>query len=323
MREPAGSGRWVRRGNTVTLFGVGGTGEAIARELALEQETASRPLLRRGSTGAAVRDLQVRLQSLGFDPGPADGIFGGGTQAAVVSFQRSRGLTPDGIVGPQTWSALLSTPPSGGGTQGPATPTAPGFGGKLTLERILAAMTRKGHVIATEPYRLNIVGVRHDLPEPNRFDDFITVFFKDSGGSWTFKSYPATTDPGMYWLHNPTYVTGTAILAPGQYRDSHQLGLHRNTYTALVQRGPLTVIRDADKDDLLDFTGGDRITGYFGINIHRASATGTTSVVDRYSAGCQVFASATDFARFLELCQRHSQLHGNKFTYTLLDEGDL
>ncbi|REF37223.1 glycoside hydrolase domain-containing protein [Thermasporomyces composti] len=68
----------------------------------------SYPTLSSGSSGAAVRAAQCLLDGLGFDPGPIDGLFGPATQAAVTSFQRSRGLDPDGIVGPRTWTALLS-----------------------------------------------------------------------------------------------------------------------------------------------------------------------------------------------------------------------
>jgi peptidoglycan hydrolase-like protein with peptidoglycan-binding domain len=69
----------------------------------------STPTLRNGSRGATVIDLQRRLATAGFSPGVADGIFGSHTDAAVRSFQRARGLSVDGIVGPQTWGALLGT----------------------------------------------------------------------------------------------------------------------------------------------------------------------------------------------------------------------
>ncbi|HZK00903.1 MAG TPA: LysM peptidoglycan-binding domain-containing protein [Tissierellaceae bacterium] len=64
------------------------------------------PTLRLGSRGASVTELQRRLLSFGFNPGPIDGIFGSQTQAAVISFQRSRNLVADGVVGVQTWTAL-------------------------------------------------------------------------------------------------------------------------------------------------------------------------------------------------------------------------
>lgn len=70
-------------------------------------QTASMPTLRIGARGEAVADLQRRLQAAGFSPGPVDGWFGPQTQAAVRSFQSSRGITVDGWVGPQTWGQLL------------------------------------------------------------------------------------------------------------------------------------------------------------------------------------------------------------------------
>lgn len=64
-------------------------------------------LYRTGSSGEPVRDIQDRLSALGFesDPDPR-GEFGSATSSAVLSFQRARGLDPDGIVGPDTWRAL-------------------------------------------------------------------------------------------------------------------------------------------------------------------------------------------------------------------------
>ena len=61
------------------------------------------PTLQSGSTGEAVRELQIALQETGNDPGPIDGVFGSQTEAAVKAFQAQRGITVDGIVGPITW----------------------------------------------------------------------------------------------------------------------------------------------------------------------------------------------------------------------------
>ena len=57
-------------------------------------------------SGDGVREIQQKLLTLGFDPGVPDGEFGPHTQAAVVAFQLSRGLTPDGEVGTTTAASL-------------------------------------------------------------------------------------------------------------------------------------------------------------------------------------------------------------------------
>lgn len=97
------------------------------------------------------------------------------------------------------------------------------------------------------------------------------------------------------------------------------MGLHRGKYLALVQRKPVTIMRDYDRDASLDFYNGKKTTGLFGINVHRANSTGRTKTVDKYSAGCQVFENAAAFQEFLRLCARHRSMYGNKFTYTLID----
>jgi putative chitinase len=62
--------------------------------------------LKEGMSGSDVTALQTRLQLRGFPPGALDGAFGPGTKAAVIAFQKSEGLVPDGVVGTLTAQAL-------------------------------------------------------------------------------------------------------------------------------------------------------------------------------------------------------------------------
>jgi hypothetical protein len=83
------------------------------------QSGGARPMLRQGSTGAAVVELQTKLNSHGAQPPlDTDGIFGPLTRNAVIAFQSSKGLVPDAIVGPLTWGELDKTPGGGGGNGG-------------------------------------------------------------------------------------------------------------------------------------------------------------------------------------------------------------
>lgn len=62
--------------------------------------------LKQGSSGPEVTALQTKLKQLGFDPNGVDGNFGPGTKSALIAFQKSKGLTADGMAGPATMSAL-------------------------------------------------------------------------------------------------------------------------------------------------------------------------------------------------------------------------
>jgi hypothetical protein len=62
-----------------------------------------------GSSGMPVAEIQKALQAARLYDGQIDGQFGGGTHSAVLQFQKQRGLTADGRVGEETWSALLGS----------------------------------------------------------------------------------------------------------------------------------------------------------------------------------------------------------------------
>lgn len=63
-----------------------------------------------GDSGNTVKAAQAILEAFGYSCGGygADGIFGSGTEAAVKKFQQKNGLSVDGIIGPDTWNALLN-----------------------------------------------------------------------------------------------------------------------------------------------------------------------------------------------------------------------
>lgn len=192
-----------------------------------------------------------------------------------------------------------------------------------TLESTLAVMENKGYrVFSGETgFELNIVGVRTQITRANHFDDFMTVFYR-TYGEWIFNIFKCTTDPGTYFLENPLSDLGTAILKEGQYPGAYKIGRHRGRYEALVQATPVTVIRDPNRDNTLDTDTGIEETGFFGINIHRASKSHESLEVNQWSAGCQVLADPFQYKLFMDLCREGRRTFGNRFTYTLLNEAD-
>ncbi len=75
---------------------------------ATPRPTATPLLLKEGSKGAEVRNMQTRLRTLGYLAGAADGDFGAGTATAVRAFQRRNNLPVDGVAGPATLARLNS-----------------------------------------------------------------------------------------------------------------------------------------------------------------------------------------------------------------------
>ncbi len=189
---------------------------------------------------------------------------------------------------------------------------------KNNIRKLITALKGKGYVIYTKPYELNIVGRRSPNTIPNKFDDTLFVFWKDDDNNWEGKKYNITTDPATYFLQNPLSTLGSAILKEGQWKDAYGIGMHRNSYEAVVQKKPVTVYRDYNRDAILDWNNGREETGLFGINIHKAGVN--TQDIGKYSAGCQVFQDVSDFEEFMNLARKQKQLYGNTFTYTLIDE---
>lgn len=202
------------------------------------------------------------------------------------------------------------------------------------LPSYLESIKKNGYTIFTSGnFNLNIFGIRNSTNKSDVFDDMIGVCYKENN-VWKTKLWKVTTDPGAYYLANKAHwlnSKGVAILAPGQYRSSYKVGLHRGKYEALIQYKTVKVYRDTDLDSELDFNPGSLESGLFGINIHASSSTpftgtdedNTAKSVSAWSAGCNVFARDKDFKEFMALVKKSAGIYGNSFTYTLLRQDQL
>jgi hypothetical protein len=194
-----------------------------------------------------------------------------------------------------------------------------------TKEQIEKAVKSKGYVWFDDPqnkgFDVNIVGIRTSSTGnkvTNIFDDYLTLSYKEKG-QWKFHIWSATTDPGKKGVMEYHNASGVARLVEGQYRGSHGIGLHQGKYEALKQSKSVKVYRDANKDMKYD---ENKITeGVFGINIHKAGADST--YVENWSEGCQVFKKSADFESFMSIIRKSRDIHGNSFTYTLIESSDI
>jgi hypothetical protein len=199
----------------------------------------------------------------------------------------------------------------------------------FTREQIEKAVKTKGYTwfedTSNKTYDVNIVGVRNNHPSiakkvTNLFDDCLTITYKDESGNWQFYCWMATTDPGKKGVMEFHNKKGVARLVPNQYRGVWKIDKHQGKYDALCQRlGPVTVWRDSNKDLIFEERVTD--TGIFGINIHKAGQD--SQWVENWSEGCQVFKRVKDFDAFMSICRKASKIHGNKFSYTLVESTDI
>jgi hypothetical protein len=92
--------------------------------------------------------------------------------------------------------------------------------------------------------------------------------------------------------------------------------MHQGKYEAFCQVKPVTVYRDKNLNDKAE-ENQTLDTGLFGINIHRANEKSISTIIDKWSAGCQVLNNPADFKKILNLAKESKKFN---FTYTLLKE---
>lgn len=199
------------------------------------------------------------------------------------------------------------------------------------ISKLKRAIIQRGFKLFDNgPYDLNVISIRSNVTESDKFDDVLCVIFKKSNRMWYGYSYPITTDPGKHWLLNPLNKKGTLILkANEQYLKMFKMGFHgrsgSNPYRAPEQVGSGIYVRDNNKDSLLDFSlfknPANWIRGVFKTNIHRASFWKRLFNIGKYSAGCQVFADPNDFDHFMELFDKQiNNGYGDYLSYTLFTQ---
>lgn len=193
------------------------TGSEVASSEVVSDDVV-RPELRRGDEGPWVVELQRALTRHGFGVDD-DGEFGPATEAAVKDFQTSNGLTCDGAVGPETWSALMGTssspPPPGPATTPPPRPTGSEVPAESTVDPL--PVTESANFGA--PADLGV------LPGGTKS---LATDINDSGVIVGF-SYVGTLDQQAVWWPDPTAGPETLVgLIELRFEDQQSLAIEIN-----------------------------------------------------------------------------------------------
>jgi len=276
-------------------------------------------ILKKGDNNEIVKKIQAVL---GVEQ---VGNFGDKTEKAVKEWQTKNGLVADGVVGDKTLAkmGIVIAPTTTSASLPTNTSASIPKVGAYNKDMIEKGVKSKGYKWFDEKdMLLNIVGVRNSSvgkKVTNAFDDKITLSYKENG-LWQFKEWAITTDAGKKGVIEFHNSKGVARLVEGQYIGSHAIVKHQGKYEALRQVNNLKVFRDANKDMMFD----ENIIqegNFFGINIHKAGVDSTN--VENWSEGCQVFKKASDFEEFMAIARKSKAVHGNSFTYTLINSNDL
>lgn len=207
----------------------------------------------------------------------------------------------------------------------------------VTINKLIKVIKSKGYKVYTikDKHPINIINVRNSNRKAGKFDDTqILFYYQESIMRHNVSFYDVTVDPSTHYLLNPINKSGTAIVPAGQHLDIWKLGLHKGKYKALVQVNKMPVIRDANKDNILDipldevysklidfkhtndkfFTVVDKQGksylmeyGYFGINCHRASSWKILDKIGLYSAGCTVHQDPNAYNDFIAKIEYNSK----------------
>lgn len=245
--------------------------------------------------------LQGRLISLGILDPPADGIHGSQTALALRVLKAAGARLP------------------------PIDTNAKNFATALWL-----TLAARGHWLARVPGYLNIAYIEGAKPDgspnrnsPNHFNDLRVVLTIRNGAPAIVGKWQATTEPGRFYTENPLSPKGAARIAFGQYK-AWVVGTHRD-HEALIQRGPVRVHRDLNRDYLRE---GDAVetSADFGINQHWGYDLPEDNIGPA-SAGCLVGQTRAGHKRFMSLLKQDPRYLANpggyRFMTAILSAADL
>lgn len=177
----------IRFQNNNGLSADGIAGPATQSKLA--SSSAKSLMLKVGSSGEAVQTLQLKLKALGYFSGTGTGYYGAVTRAAVIAFQRSNGLSADGIAGPATRNKVFS-----GSSASPGTTSA----STAAIADIALAQVGKTYVLGGNG--------------PNTFDCSGLAYYAMTSAGFSVSRYSASA---YSEVSSWTKITSTASLQKG------------------------------------------------------------------------------------------------------------
>jgi lysozyme family protein/GH24 family phage-related lysozyme (muramidase) len=302
--------------------GVSNASPAAASVQTFAAPAAASPAPTNGDTNRWVQEKLIQFCIL--DP-PADGKWGGQSKAALAWFQQMKGLSASGEIDQATLTALQNT-----------SELVPLHLGSDFASRLAKYMINKGYYVPRGDKRYSIVYVQ-SLNEnfqltgntPDAWDDRrIILEIPNNGVPRIVNHWRATTDPGKVAVQTTKVSGGAAQVAFGQYQawqhGQHGIGKRSGPYPALVQVGPVDIVRDTNRNFRRD--DGDTLVRQSvgnGINQHHGWGAGN---VGHNSHGCLVGKDIKGHEEFIAMCKQDLRYQVNRnyiYFTTVIDGQDL
>ena len=251
-----------------------------------EDYNAGYPVLRMGSTGSDVSDLQARLMELGYYSGSIDGKYAADTVAAVTEFQNRHGLTADGIAGRQTQDTLYS---------GAALPkyvtveSAQTQESYLLLKRGTVGLeVRKlqGRLAELGYYAGGVDGIYSDATE-----DAVKAFQRSNGLSGDGQA-GAQTQAKLY-SSSARYANNPVATANPEQTRSLSLGMTGNDVYALQQRLIELCYLTGVADGVFGMETQQAVMDFQKNNGIKADGTAGTATLKKLSGSCKAATRVT------------------------------